>query len=27
NMPKWTAHIVAMVFSFGIAYQAFINFI
>lgn len=27
NMPKWTAHIVATVFSFGIAYQAFINFI
>mgnify|MGYP000128129059 CR=1 FL=1 len=27
NMPKWTAHIVATVFSLGIAYQAFINFI
>ncbi|MGE7859978.1 hypothetical protein ACQKOA_02815 [Bacillus mobilis] len=27
NMPKWTAHMVATVFSIGIAYQAFINFI
>ena len=27
NIPKWTAHMVATVFSLGIAYQAFINFI
>ncbi|WP_242255817.1 hypothetical protein [Bacillus cereus group sp. BfR-BA-01379] len=27
NLPKWTAHMVATVFSIGIAYQAFINFI
>ncbi|PEK40519.1 hypothetical protein COF80_27965 [Bacillus toyonensis] len=29
NMPKWTAHthMVATIFSLGIAYQAFINFI
>ncbi|MGR5911948.1 hypothetical protein ACT7DG_09990 [Bacillus cereus] len=26
NMPKWTAHIVATVFSLGIAYQAFYKF-
>ncbi|PFK31605.1 hypothetical protein COJ18_23730 [Bacillus cereus] len=27
NMPKWTAHAIATVFSLGIAYQSFINFI
>ncbi|MGN4445098.1 hypothetical protein ACTFOB_09350 [Bacillus cereus group sp. MYBK79-1] len=27
NMPKWTAHMVATVFSIGIAYQTFTNFI
>ncbi|HDR3489497.1 hypothetical protein [Bacillus wiedmannii] len=27
NMPKWTAHMVATVFSLGVAYQTFINFI
>ncbi|KAA0742665.1 hypothetical protein DN389_24075 [Bacillus sp. AY3-1] len=27
NMPKWTAHAVATVFSLGIAYQSFMNFI
>lgn len=26
NMPKWTAHMVATLFSLGSAYQAFINF-
>ena len=27
NMPKWTAHAVAMVFSLGSTYQTFMNFI
>ncbi|MEG7927840.1 hypothetical protein J0801_28050 [Bacillus cereus] len=27
NMPKWTAHTVATVFSLGMAYQTFMNFI
>ncbi|AJG61554.1 hypothetical protein ABE42_35415 [Bacillus thuringiensis] len=27
NMPKWTAHAVATVFSLGSAYQAIMNFI
>ncbi|HDR4898647.1 hypothetical protein OCF11_21465 [Bacillus cereus] len=27
NMPKWTAHAVATIFSLGSAYQAFMNFI
>ncbi|MFA2566198.1 hypothetical protein [Bacillus wiedmannii] len=27
NMPKWTAHSVATVFSLGSAYRAFMNFI
>ncbi|PGA90479.1 hypothetical protein [Bacillus toyonensis] len=27
NMPKWTAHAAATVFSLGIAYQTFMNFI
>ncbi|HDR7660080.1 MULTISPECIES: hypothetical protein [Bacillus] len=27
NMPKWTAHAVATVFSLGSAYQSFMNFI
>ncbi|MGR5909106.1 hypothetical protein ACT7DL_32430 [Bacillus paranthracis] len=26
NMPKWTAHMVATLFSLGSAYQAFVNF-
>ena len=27
NMPKWTAHMVATLFSLGSAYQAFVNFL
>ncbi|PEK65405.1 hypothetical protein [Bacillus wiedmannii] len=27
NMPKWTAHAVATVFSLGSSYQSFMNFI
>ncbi|WP_237981768.1 hypothetical protein [Bacillus thuringiensis] len=27
NMPEWTAHAVATVFSLGSAYQAIMNFI
>ncbi|AUD26006.1 hypothetical protein ACS2U0_08330 [Bacillus cereus group sp. BC251] len=27
NMPKWTAHAVATVFSLGSTYQTFMNFI
>ncbi|HDR8183746.1 TPA: hypothetical protein QC116_003171 [Bacillus thuringiensis] len=27
NMPKWTAHSVATVFSLGSTYQSFMNFI
>lgn len=27
NMPEWTASVVATVFSLGIAYQTFMNFI
>ncbi len=26
SMPKWTAHMVATLFSLGSAYQAFVNF-
>ncbi|PES21481.1 hypothetical protein CN488_18075 [Bacillus anthracis] len=26
NMPKWTAHMVATLFSLGSAHQAFVNF-
>ncbi|ASZ17731.1 MULTISPECIES: hypothetical protein [Bacillus] len=27
NMPKWTAHAVATIFSLSSAYQTFMNFI
>ncbi|SME00632.1 hypothetical protein BACERE00193_02810 [Bacillus paranthracis] len=27
NMPKWTAHMVATLFSLGSAYQAFVIFL